>query len=255
MNIQLTHPQLAAANFVVNFRERDPSVRLRQADAEQAFKSVINAQSQQTNVPDDFDPVSPRLVFSSGNKSIFVSQTACQLSLNFPEVSSGSLEERWAIVTRNVHNFNRAVTAFKPAELLDFSSLIATVNLVATEHATEELAAYVAEKYVQASFAEGVASAQIALGYRQGDFYLNVNASAYERRDLMLQAGAPSMIVKIDRLPIVERGVALQLDVNTRPRFMGRDDAVYEEPAELLQTFRAWTDKQIRLVLEGSVND
>lgn len=242
------HAHLATANYVVNFALPDPNIRLEQAAAEKAFRSVIAAQSTQTNVPDAFDPNAARIVLSAGNKSILISQTACQLSLNFPDNGKATLEEQWDVITKNVNDFHRGVLALKDSSDLQMSSIIVGVNFVSTS-AIPDLGCFVAGKYVRPPFDRDVASAQVALGYRRGDYYVNVNASMYERRDIGLPAGVTQFTVKIDTLPVVERGITLQLDVNNRPRFMDGVKATVESPDRLLPVAREWANEQIAHVV------
>ncbi|WP_329847353.1 hypothetical protein [Stenotrophomonas hibiscicola] len=246
-NIDRSTPHLGVANFVIGFRKPDTDMRLKQAKVEAAFRSIIDSQSTQTNVPDGFDPSAPRLVLSSGNKSIFVSQVACQLTLNFPEKGVRSIEQQWDIIAKNIREFERAVLKMKDAAELEVSSVVLGIES-SSSASSGDIAMYVAERFLCRPVDGAMASAQIALGYKRDEFFVNVNVSAYERMSIEVPPGAAGIYVNVTKMPVSERGIMLQLDVNNRPRFLDGRVAEYESPQALLEMTKSWTQEQISVV-------
>jgi hypothetical protein len=71
--MEIANKYISEAVFIVSY-QLDKNIRFMQPKAEEVFRSLIPIQSSQTNLPDDFDPQAPRILFQSKHKILAISQ-------------------------------------------------------------------------------------------------------------------------------------------------------------------------------------
>lgn len=240
---------IANAVYVLNFKDVDNSARFQQAAAEKAFGGIVNGQSVQSNVPDGFDPTVPRIMFNSGTKQISISQASCQLVLNFPEPGRLAFDEQWEVIKKNVGDFHRKAMEFKPGSSYGMSSLVFQIAFRSVEGATD-LNVLLYNKLIKKDLDGELASVSVQLGYRHDSWYKNVNVGVYEKRELKLPVviGQQVAQVKMDKLPVTERGINLTIDVNDRPKFQN-DAAVCSDPESILKLARDFSLGQLNTII------
>ncbi|CAM3805748.1 hypothetical protein CCOS865_01852 [Pseudomonas reidholzensis] len=192
----------------------DTRIKYKQELADDAFGSFIQSQSHQTNLPDDFDPAQPRLLFQNSHKQLLISQTLCQLNLGF-EPGHKSLREQLEIVFTNAREIHKRIQKFRKDTNLNESALIITLSLPSAE-SREALGEYLFSHSIKFPKFGEIASTSVKVGYlHPSNNFLNVEADVYEKRGGMVEGG---QTIDLMSLPIVEQGVALKVDVNSRPK-------------------------------------
>lgn len=238
---------LAQVIYVARFRERDATVRFMQADAERAFSPLLNCQSTQTNVPDNFDPNSPRIVFQSGHKTLVISQVACQLSLNF-EKGAMPFERQLEVARKNIIEFHSRLTTFKSRETFMESAFVININ-VPSDLTQQEMHNHLADRFLKSDPLGELASFSLKVGYKTPEnLFLNIETDVYEMRRAEMPipdpSGAPTIML-IEELPIVEKGFGVKLDVNDKPRILQNKTYVTAEPEELITRAFTFVNEQM----------
>ncbi len=213
--IDLQKAYISQAIYVAN-NELDKRIRYKQEQAEEAFSSFISAQSQQTNLPDDIDPAQPRIIFQSGPKQLIISQVASQLSLGFDSSEKG-VKSQLETVLKNVKEAHKRIELFKGKESLRENALVITMSLPSTATRTE-LSEFIFSRFLQMPKFGEIASSSVKVGYLiDSGYFLNIEADVYEKRGgpLPIAIGAP---IDIMSLPIIEIGISVKIDLNSRPK-------------------------------------
>ncbi len=212
------HPTLAQAAFLLHFGEQQTKVRFTQGDAEVAFGAFGSGQSQQTNVLDDADPSLPRIVFAKAKKNIAISQLAVQYAQAF-DVGECPVDGQVGDILATARSFYDQALEYRA--LTDYASLglVLTVNY-ASNSPTDEIHKFVYEKFVALPALGDVASVQMTLGFKMRDLFVNLGASVYETRQFDFKGVASHKLTtfRLDQLAVVEKGMQINLDVNTRAR-------------------------------------
>jgi hypothetical protein len=209
--IQTSKPHMSLT-YVLNFLDLDKRVRLEQARAEDVFGSLVNGQSQQTNLPDDFDPNQPRIIFPSEKKTIFISQVACQFVLNFPP-SEFSWKEKMEISKKNINLFVDKAFEFKSnyhAQTLSLEFRYPSSN------SSVELASYIYDRFLKIDPAGDIAASVLQIGFSFEGLYLNLNVNPYESRK-MPEPSSTTTFIRAETLPIVESGIQIRIEANNLP--------------------------------------
>jgi len=203
-------PQVSFAH-VLNFVALEKRVRFDQATAEEAFGEIVGVQSQQTNIPDEFDPTQPRIMFPSERKSIWISQAACQLSLTF-DLSENSYAKALPVVQEDIHTFATRATRFRSAPHFGAQALVLELRY-ASEETGDDLSQYLHTRFIKTNAIGAPASFQLQLGYKYDDLYLNLMCSPYETRKLP-DVGPTMSFLRADTLPVIERGIQIRIEAN-----------------------------------------
>ncbi len=232
--VQFANPKIATVQYGINFRQPDQQVRFAQGEAERAFSAFVSSPSTQTNMPDLSDPNVPRILFAgNGQKQIAISQLAVQLTLSFD--NSLDIEEQWRIIKKNVTEFHSKALAFKAKEFYSISSLIVQVNSESNDSA-REMNDFLYSHFMKFAAEDELAGFSVTMGFKREGLYLNLNANVYEKRQFKLEQstiGQVMAVLNTQDMKVIERGLSLSIDVNTRPRFAESENAVVSEPAEL----------------------
>lgn len=224
---------ISQALFLISFKTIEEKVRLRQADAERAFCSMFNVQSQQTNIPDTLDPNIARITFSTNHKSLNITQVGCQLDFAF-ERDGIAFEEQLATIRKNVNEFYRCVLAFKSAEDLGGMALILDINFPTSIGKTAMQQHLYDRFFVKRSEPGSLASLTFQIGYETMErYFLNFAANVYELRAMKFDPPVPGPAkINIQDVPLIEEGFGIKIDVNDKPRAMS---GVYKiEPPDAL---------------------
>jgi hypothetical protein len=216
----------------------DNRVRFRQEEAEAAFSSVLNVQSQQTNLPDDADPGAPRLIFNSNNKQVLISKNSVQVICSF-EGADRKLVEQLDIVAGNFDKLADRIPRFQtPSGEVGF---IVVVNIPSTK-SRAEMSEAVFENYLNFPRFGSTASANFKLGYQTADgFFINFECDVYELRDFQIAHAMPGQPVDISTLPLREMGYSFKIDINNKPRMGNFSDykTEYKQVAAVMRDFMA----------------
>lgn len=227
-------PQNVSITYVLNFPQFEKSVRYQQGLAESAFGEIVNAQSQQTNLPDDFDANQPRILFPSERKTIAISQVSCQLTQNFSKSGKG-FEEELAIARKNAIEFAKRAYLFKPA--YEAHSLVLELRYP-NVGSINEIANLIYKQFVRIEPVGEVASTIFQFGFKFEGLYLNIGANPYEQRQLPTAGPDGFSVVRADEMNVLETGLQLKIDVNNLPDFRqgneGAPDRLFDAISKFL---------------------
>ncbi|KGB97859.1 hypothetical protein DM81_2644 [Burkholderia multivorans] len=217
-------PKIAQFTYVIHFKDTQEKIRWAQGDAEVAFGSFGAGQSQQTNVPDNVDPSVPRILFMKDNRNIAISQQAVQLTHTFDAKATPPLDGQLEELRQEIGTFYEQALEFERDRPYGSASLIVIVNFGA-ESTTEELHKFVFERFIKFDPLGDLASVQFAVGFKAGDFYVNLNGAVYETRqfEMTQQIRGPitpaNLLQSAQHAKLLGRGVQFTVDINDRPRF------------------------------------
>lgn len=193
----------------------DKRIRYKQEQAEGIFGPLFGMQSQQTNLPDDFDPAAPRLIFQHGKKQLIVSQVASQLTLGFESGLGKGWKEQVEIFIKNVNELGRLLCKFH--DKLNGEVGVVFSLSIPSDASKNELTKKIFDSYISFKELGEIASSSFKVGFKtEDDFYLNFEADVYEMR-----GGAVSNfsgVIDIRSLPVHEVGFLFKIDLNNRPR-------------------------------------
>lgn len=233
MTIKTSPPSLNSAIFVLNFAEPQLKIRFSQALAEEAFGRLVNAQSQQTNLPDQADPAQPRIIFHTDKKRILISQLSAQLQMNFVESSLDILSQLNIIRKNAIEFFERAIVFMSP-DKFSHQGLVVDIafetseNLVAVRN-------FIHDQFIKIPPLAEVASTQIALGYKTNGLFINLAVSDFELRDINIGATG---VFRLEDFPVKSQGLLAKVDVNNLPSAAdGLSIEGLEKICSQLQTF------------------
>jgi len=213
--IDLQKAYISQAIYVAS-NELDKRIRYKQEQAEEAFSSFISAQSQQTNLPDDFDPTQPRLIFQSGRKQMVISQLASQLSLGFDSSDKGVIPQLDTVL-KNVKEAHKKIEHFKGKENLKENALVITISFPSTA-SRSELSDFIFSRFLKMPKFGEIASSSVKSGYfLESGYFINIETDVYEKRGghVQVAAGTP---IDIMSLPIIEIGISVKVDLNSKPK-------------------------------------
>jgi hypothetical protein len=203
--------------YVLNFKTPQLKIRFQQAEAEAAFREFVGAQSQQTNLPDTAAPAHPRIVFQAGSKGVALSQTACQLQLSFEKMGL-SFTDQIELVKKDILQFHKRALEFLNSDEYGMSGLVVDVNFPSDEP-QGKLHKFVYDQFIKPEPIGEVVTAQVTIGFKINDLFLNLSTSVYEVREFQLVPGMTAVHqIQFESQPISEIGIAVKIDVNDRPR-------------------------------------
>ncbi|WP_122491408.1 hypothetical protein [Pseudomonas viridiflava] len=194
----------------------DNRVRYRQEEAEATFGPLFNVQSQQTNVPDDFDPGAPRLMFQSSHKQLLLSKNSAQFVLGF-ENAEKSIANQVEIVIDNIKKVTKRLSSF--SSCTGEVGFILTFNFPSSA-SRSRLSGAVFEKFLKLPSSHEVASASVKVGYETADsLFLNFEADVYELRRGGFQFNAfTEQAFDVSKLELQETGYSFKVDINNKPK-------------------------------------
>ena len=246
--IDLRKAYISQAIYVVGYHQ-DKRIRYRQEEAESAFGSFFGSQSQQTNVPDDFDPSAPRLIFQASQKQLMLSQSAAQLVLGF-EGSEKTLEHQSNIIYKNAIDLHGRINKFKAGNDLLESALVFNIN-VPSALGREDLSRNIYNRFIGVEPLGDIASVSFKVGFRTpSDLYLNYEVDVYELRKADLaNVGAQPQFFNISEMPIVEMGYGLKVDINNKIK-ASNSGYVNEGPEQLIANMKEFIANKLEGILQ-----
>lgn len=226
-------PYVGQASYLLNFKKPIVKIRFDQAAAEEAFEEIVGVSSQQTNIPDNFDPNMARIVFSGTRKSIAISQVSCQLNFNFTTAEM-PFDKQLEIIRNNVSNFHSKVSKFKPMDDFGQCAIIIGINFpsVGDDNNHSE---YLFEKLLKVNRIGEVANTQVNIGYKIDDLFYNVGISSYETLQFEVKPSDENsnMFHDPSAMKVAEEGVSVRLDINNRPQIIANKNANPVDPSVL----------------------
>lgn len=243
--IDLQKAYISQAIYVAG-NELDKRIRYKQEQAEEAFSSFVAAQSQQTNLPDDFDPAQPRLIFQSGKKQVVISQVASQLSMGFDSAEK-SIESQMDTILKNVREAQKKIEQFKGKQSLRENALVIILSFPSNANRSD-LGEFIFNRFLKMPKLSDIASSSVKVGYLlDNSFFINIEADIYEKRGGVVQATTGASI-DIMTLPIIEIGISVKIDINTKPKAEA-PDYISNGADEIIALMKDYFPKEIYKIL------
>lgn len=215
----LTKNSIGQAVFVVGYK-RDPTIRTKQFDIEKALEPLIKVPSVNTNLPDDYNPQAPRVTLGDGRVSVHFSQNAAQLTVNVDNTDDKSIGITKSSITEQVNLFQSCLDKIITPNQQNERGLVLTVQYPVDMTKTSEEAIF---EYIQSNFMKisplGIpASAGFNVGYKTDDnFFITLSIAQYKMISGEIPAMQSSQWIDFSTLSVIESGIELKLDINSRP--------------------------------------
>lgn len=215
----------------------DNRMRYRQEEAESTFGQLFNVQSQQTNVPDDFDPAAPRLIFQAAHKQFLLSKNSSQLVLGF-EGSDKTIAAQIDIIVDNVRKLLKKLSSF--ANCTGEVGFILNFNFPSSESRLAMCEA-VYEKFLKFPKKHDVASTSVKIGFQTPDLlFLNLEVDVYEMRKGLLSANNLNVHnIDVSTLELQETGYSFKVDINNKPK-VGSQLHIFEESEKVIEAMKEY---------------
>lgn len=216
-----TKKSIGQAVFVVGF-ERDATIRTRQFEIEKAFASLIHGPSVNTNMPDDHPPQAPRVMLGQHQVTAIFSQVMAQLTISVDNSNDKSLETITASITKKINLFQDCLDTIVPRGQQRERGLVLTViyPLDSTKFPDEVVFRYIQDNFLKVEPRGMPASAQFTAGYRTDDnYFFTLTLAQYKKfkSEITPHDISTTQFIDIMSLPVVESGLELKVDVNSRP--------------------------------------
>lgn len=212
----LVRPKITGIQYVLAFPEPILDIRFNQQLIEKFFRVFMDGQSTQTNVPDDFEPNAPRLIFTKNKQQLLVSQTQCTLAFDFKD-SRLDNNDALKVAFGRINDFNAlAFSAFEKSGF-EHNALVVTVEQ-RTSVPQSEIQELIFEKFIKSPRIGPVASVEAKLGFVVDNHYVNIAASMFEERVAEFNSSDHSRMnfFRVEKMKLVGYGILYTLDVNSR---------------------------------------
>jgi hypothetical protein len=208
-------PRLTSVALVRRFPAED--VRRAQFVFEDEFKDLIGGQTTPLNLPPNPPPEAPRFMMTDGKRTLVVSNTSVQLTLDF----GGALPPKMTL--------QRALE--RPARVMDdalgrvfanqkrfYGGIVVVWS--AKQMDLERLSAELVEWIMKPHFEPQLASFSCTIGLERKGSNRTIEISQYKafRRQATAVAGAATISVDPDFEPADDKGLQIKIDVNTKPQ-------------------------------------
>lgn len=214
--LNLTSKSINQALFVISYM-KDSTIRTKQFDIEKALSPLIVASSVNTNLPDEFNPQASRVILRQGKLSVHFSQLAAQLTIDIDNTNGKSLGVIRDSIAKKINLFQSCVDEIIPHEQQRERGLVLTIPypVDSTQFSNEEISAHIQSNFFKIAPLGKPASAQFSIGYKTNDnFFITLAVTQYQIAEGDISA---AQYVDINTLPVVELGIELKIDVNSRP--------------------------------------
>jgi hypothetical protein len=215
--LNLANKSIGQVLFVIGYT-RDSTIRTKQFDIERALVPLISGSSVNTNLPDEFDPQAPRITLRQGRLSIHFSQLTAQLTIDFDNTNGKSLDVIQESITKKINLFQNCVDEVIPYEQQRERGLVLTMlyPVDSTEYSNEAVFDHIQSNFFKIPPLGTPASAQFNVGYKTSDnFFITLAVAQYQIASGAMPAAAQWFDIKT--LPVIESGIELKIDVNSRP--------------------------------------
>ncbi|SJM91152.1 hypothetical protein CRENPOLYSF2_2080003 [Crenothrix polyspora] len=217
--LNLVNKSISQVLFVIGYM-RDSAIRTKQFDIEKALTPLIVGSSVNTNLPDDFNPQAPRVTLRQGRLSVHFSQLTAQLTIDIDNTNGKSLDVIRDSIAKKINLFQDCVDKIIPHEQQRERGLVLTMlyPIDSTQFSDEDVFNHIQSNFFKISPLGEPASAQLNVGYKTDDnFFITLSVAQYK----MAAGEVPTMSVAewfdITKLPVIESGIELKIDVNSRP--------------------------------------
>lgn len=215
--LNLINKSISQVLFVIGYM-RDSTIRIKQFDIEKALLPLLVGSSVNTNLPDDFNPQLPRVTLRQGKLSVHFSQLTAQLTIDIDNTNGKSLDVMRDSIAKKINLFQSCVDEIIPHERQRERGLVLTMLCPVDSTQFSNVFTHIQSNFFKISPLGEPASAQFNVGYKTNDnFFLTLAVAQYQIAAGDIAAISAAQYVDINTLPVVESGIELKIDVNSRP--------------------------------------
>ena len=200
--------------------KRVDKIRHAGAIAEDYFaESFGKANVQYMNIPRGMAaPNAPLFILANSNMQLVVSQVHAQISLEFSP-SQVSENTAWGVIRKYSELLFGFAQKALPPDTLQTAATVFTFNCP-TNEPDEVMADYLFQQLLKVPVTRPIVNCQVVLGYQtESELFVNSTWNAYQIKEIEIQGQVSDAIdVAEHQGRITERGLALTLDVNNKPR-------------------------------------
>ncbi len=215
--LNLGNKSIAQALFVIGFT-KDTSIRTKQFDIEKALTPLFSEPSVNTNLPDNFNPLAPRVTLKHKHISAVFSQVSAQLTIDIDNTNGKSDEVIRESIAKKVGLFQKGVD--KIISQQDERGLVLTVlyPVDLNQFSDKDVSTYIQSTFFQISPLGEAASTQFNVGYKTEDnYFLTLSVGQYQSFAGEIKDIQEGQWFDLKSLPVSESGIELKIDVNSRP--------------------------------------
>jgi hypothetical protein len=207
-------PYVSLAAIVIDHAP-DERVRLRLGDAEDSFRSLVDAEVKSTNVDAGAPPNVPRLTMADNHKQLLISMNRIELQMQFE--SDFDANKAYDVARKYALKFMQAAAKFK--ELGDEARIGFVVHRNhPTDSPREGMATFLAQHLYGGASRGEISTLEVKIGFKRDDLYRNFGFSIYELKEFRTQVVPGRTIVNLDEIEAKELGIGVMLDINNRLR-------------------------------------
>jgi len=217
--LNLSNKLIDQVLFVIGYT-RDSTIRTKQFDIEKALLPLIDGQSINTNLPDDFNAQAARVSLSRGRLSVHFSQVTAQLKIDIDNTNGKSIEVIRDSIAKKINLFQTCVDKIIPHEQQRERGLVlsALYSIDSTKYSDEAIFEYIQSNFFKVSPLGKPASAQFNIGYKTNDnFFITLSVMQYKIAGGEIPAISDRQSFDLMSLPVIDSGIELKIDVNSRP--------------------------------------
>jgi hypothetical protein len=214
-----TKKSIGQAVFVVGYA-RDSTIRTKQFDIEKALAPLIDGPSVNTNIPDEYNPQAPRVTLAKNRVAAHFSQIAAQLTLDVDNTNGKPLETIKDSLTKKINLFQSCLDKITPREQQRERGLVLTVRypIDSTKFSDEVVFEYIQSRFLRVKPRGVPASAEFNVGYKTDDnYFFTLSIAQYKMFSGQIPFMPSAQWFDIATLPVVESGIEMKVDVNSRP--------------------------------------
>ena len=222
--------------FVIGYT-RDSTIRTKQFDIEKAFVNLIDGPSINTNLPDDFNAQAPRVTLNRGRLSVYFSQVTAQLTIDIDNTNGKSLEVIRDSIAKKINLFQTCVDKIIPHEQQRERGLVISTlySIDSTKFSDEAIFEYIQSNFLKVHPLGKPASGQFNVGYKTSDnFFITLSVAQYKIAGGEIPAISEKQWFDFTSLPVIDSGIELKIDVNSRP-LVDMEDQQTDVTAAILQ--------------------
>ena len=242
----LSSPPYLGRVIAISSHGIDDRIRHRTEDAERAFRAVVDGEAKSTNIGDTEPPEIPRITLKQGHKVIALAKDRSQLAMSFKRADV-EVAVAYSVAQKNISSFIQGVQTLHGDRHSCEMAVIIEINYP-SEAPPAELSEALARLFYSGPVLGEWASLEFRLGFMADGLFKNFGASLYELREgtLPVSPGLRRQRVDFSNLSVIERGVAIKLEVNNRPKLAGGDI-----PQDLKMEYEAVMGAMDRLFNDG----
>lgn len=204
----------------------------------QKIKANYKANLQLLTVPAEAPPEAPRLLFIGEKITINVALNRLDVFISIPEQEGYSTNATLEYCKNMIYHLITE-TIMTSSIKYEWCGAIAVVEYPSKEKIKTSLK--ICEDLIPSLVnvkrdGRELASFNLQIGYREGDFFKNYTVSGYDQIKVAFNPAQFVQSIDITQLPIAESGLSVYVDINNRPKM--QKTSFYKDFTEVIDCLR-----------------